>query len=123
MSPSARRMGIECPFAPHPSEVPTSFYNVLLSPTCNHFCPHHRLLLAVVKRKTKTFLKNVAPRAANNRAKNRHDKLYFSAFAGSTDSGAFLFPIEVDENRHARADLAPGRRAPRSPAKSLFLTS
>jgi hypothetical protein len=39
------------------SKVQERFYLVLLLPTLSHFSPHHRLLLAVVKRKHADFSK------------------------------------------------------------------
>jgi hypothetical protein len=65
----------DAPLHHSPLGLPTLFYGVLLLPTLSHFSPHHRLLLAVVKRKKHVRSKKVAHRPMREDEENHHDRL------------------------------------------------
>lgn len=64
------------------SNAPERFYYVLLLPTLSHFSPHHRLLLAFVKRKhadfSKIFRKVCLPSAEEELIFHYHRLWFFS---------------------------------------------
>jgi hypothetical protein len=73
-----------------PLRAPTLFYRILLDPTPPHFAPHHRLLLAVVKRKTHNFFKRVELRVIWNCEENHRHLLYFPLRNSSIAGGVLL---------------------------------
>src|SRR6266851_6056049 len=80
----------DAPLHHSPLRLPTLFYGILLLPTSPHFSPHHRLLLAVVKRKTHNFSKRVEHRVIWNYEENDRHGLYLPPCNCSTASGALL---------------------------------
>src|ERR1700682_1603077 len=68
----------------------TCFYCFLLPPTLPHFVPHHRLLFALVKRKTQHAGRNFSRVASEKLGKINHDGLCSSVKKLSTYSGVIL---------------------------------